>query len=257
MEERKESQNGPQGGLPTTGAAPSPSLLIFDCDGVLVDSELPVCTAVSEELTRLGYSITPEDVVRRFAGRPEWEMMIEIEREWGHAVPADYFAAMKQRVDRLFRTELEPIDGAREMLTAMQMPRCVASSSAPAKLQQGLQFVGLYDFFAPNIVSARLVARGKPAPDVFVFAAGWMHTPVRECLVLEDSEPGVRAAHAAGMRVWGFTGGSHCGPDHAERLLAAGAERVLSHMRELPEALPAAFVPPHQAQKRGVLPGWE
>jgi HAD superfamily hydrolase (TIGR01509 family) len=253
MEEPKEPQNGMQ----NPGASPSPSLLIFDCDGVLVDSELPVCTAVSEELTRLGYAITPEDVVRRFAGRPEWEMMIEIEREWGQAVPADYFSAMKQRVDRLFTTELEPIDGAREMLTAMQMPRCVASSSAPAKLEQGLRFVGLYDFFAPNVVSARLVARGKPAPDVFVFAAGWMHTPVKECLVLEDSEPGVRAARSAGMRVWGFIGGSHCGPDHAERLLAAGAERVLNHMKELPEALPAAFVPPHRPQKRGVLPGWD
>ncbi len=252
MEEPNGSQIAPQHGAPLQ----APSLLIFDCDGVLVDSELPVCTAVSEELTRLGYPITPEDVVLRFAGRPEWEMMIEIEREWGRAVPPDYFAAMKHRVDRLFATELEPIDGAREMLAAMQMPRCVASSSAPAKLQQGLQFVGLYDYFAPNIVSARLVARGKPAPDVFVFAAGWMHTPVRQCLVLEDSEPGVRAAVAAGMRVWGFTGGSHCGPDHAARLVAAGAERVLNHMRELPEALPAAFVPP-ASTRRSVLPGWD
>jgi HAD superfamily hydrolase (TIGR01509 family) len=233
MEERKQQT--------LENAAPEPTLLIFDCDGVLVDSELPVCTAVSEELTRLGYPITPEDVVRRFAGRPEWEMMLEIEREWGKSVPADYFAAMKQRVEHLFTTELQAIDGARDVLARMKIRRCVASSSAPAKLQQGLRFVDLYEYFAPDIVSARLVARGKPAPDVFVFAAGWMHTPVRECLVLEDSEPGVRAAHAAGMRVWGFTGGSHCAPDHGERLLAAGAERVLTHMRELPEALPAAF----------------
>jgi HAD superfamily hydrolase (TIGR01509 family) len=256
MEELNSSPNASQNATRNAAAPQPPTLLIFDCDGVLVDSELPVCTAVSEELTRLGYPITPEDVVRRFAGRPEWEMMIEIEREWGHTVPPDYFAAMKQRVDRLFATELEPIEGAREMLSAMQMPRCVASSSAPAKLQQGLQFVGLYDYFAPNIVSARLVARGKPAPDVFVFAAGWMHTPVTECLVLEDRQPRGRAAVAAGMRVWGFTGGSHCAPDHAECLLAAGAERVLSHMRELQEALPAAFVP-LASTRRGVLPGWD
>ncbi len=221
-----------------------PALLIFDCDGVLVDSEILVCTAVSEELTRLGYAITPEDVVRRFAGRPEQEILAEVASDWGQAVPAAYFSRMKERVHHAFTSELKAIDGAAEVLVRIGIPKVVASSSAPAKLVQGLQFVGLYDLFAPDIVSAQLVAKGKPAPDVFVFAAGWMRTPVHACLVVEDSEPGVRAAQAAGMRVLGFTGGSHCVPDHGERLLAAGAERVLTHMRELPEALPSAFRAP-------------
>ncbi len=221
--------------------ATEPALLIFDCDGVLVDSEMLVCTAVSEELTRLGYPITPEDVVRRFAGRPEREIMAEVQQDWGKPVPPAYFAAMKERVHIAFTSELQAIAGAAEVLAELRLPKVVASSSAPAKLEQGLRFVGLFDFFAPDIVSAQLVARGKPSPDVFVFAAGWMRTPVQRCLVLEDSEPGVRAARAAGMRVFGFTGGSHCAPGHADRLLAAGAERVLGHMRELPAALPAAF----------------
>jgi len=90
-------------------------------------------------------------------------------------------------------------------------------------------------------VSVHSVAAGKPSPDVFVFAAGWMRTPVQQCLVVEDSVPGVRVARAAGMRVFGFTGGSHCVPGHSDRLLAAGAERVLTHMRELPQAAPFAF----------------
>ncbi len=218
-----------------------PELLIFDCDGVLVDSEILVCTAVSEELTRLGYPITPERVVLRFAGRPEREILAEVQQDWGQPMPAAYYTAMKERVSRAFSSELQAIAGVAEMLGSLRLPKCVASSSAPAKLEQGLRYVGLFDFFAPNVVSAQLVVQGKPAPDVFVFAAGWMRTPVHRCLVIEDSEPGVRAARAAGMRVFGFTGGSHCAAGHGDRLLAAGAERVLSHMRELPAAVPSAF----------------
>ncbi len=218
-----------------------PELLIFDCDGVLVDSEVLVCAAVSEELTRLGYPITPADVVRRFAGRPERDILAEVAGDWGRPVPPAYYAAMKTRVNYAFENDLRAVAGTHEVLAALRLPRVVASSSAPAKLEQGLRFVGLHHYFAPDILSVHRVAHGKPAPDVFIYAAGWMHTPVAACLVLEDSEPGVRAARAAGMRVWGFTGGSHCTPDHGERLMAAGAERVLAHMRELPAALPSAF----------------
>ncbi len=221
--------------------AHEPRLLIFDCDGVLVDSEILVCTAMSEELTRLGYPITPENVVRRFAGRPEREIMREVADDWGRPVPPAYFAAMKERVSRAFESELQAIAGAAEVIGRMHLPRVVASSSAPHKLEQGLRFVGLYPLFAPHIISAHSVAAGKPSPDVFIFAAGWMRTSVHDCLVIEDSEPGVRAACAAGMRVFGFTGGSHCVPGHGERLLQAGAQRVLTHMRELPEAVPSAF----------------
>lgn len=221
--------------------AHEPRLLIFDCDGVLVDSEIIVCTAMSEELTRLGYPITPGDVVRRFAGRPEREILAEVARDWARPVPPAYFASMKERVGRAFESELQAIDGVAEVVARMHLPRVVASSSAPHKLEQGLRFVGLYPLFAPHIISAHSVAAGKPSPDVFIFAAGWMRTPVHDCLVIEDSEPGVRAARAAGMRVFGFTGGSHCVPEHGERLLRAGAEQILTHMLELPGAVPSAF----------------
>ncbi len=233
---------------PAQAIPPEPALLIFDCDGVLVDSEILVCTAVSEELTRLGFAITPEDVVRRFSGRPEREILVEVARDWGRPVPPAYYEAMKERVRHAFENELEAIAGVAEVLESLQMPKVVASSSAPQKLEQGLRFVGLHRFFVPDILSVHSVAAGKPSPDVFVFAAGWMRTAVQQCLVIEDSEPGVRGACAAGMRVWGFTGGSHCGPGHRERLLAAGAERVLTHMRELPGALPMAFSPPSPAR---------
>ena len=216
-------------------------LIIFDCDGVLIDSEMLVCTMVSEELARLGYTITPEQVVERYSGRPEPEILADIAASWGQPVPPAYREAMTRRIHRAFTTELQAIPGVAATLARMRIPICVASSSAPAKLKLGLGFVGLYDYFAPHVVSATYVAHGKPSPDVFIYAAGSMHTPVDRCLVIEDSLPGVRAARAAGMRVFGFTGGSHCPPDHAERLLEAGAERVLAEMAALEHALPDAF----------------
>ena len=228
---------------PAEANGSEPGLLIFDCDGVLVDSEMLVCTAVSEVLTRLGYPITPEDVVRRFSGRPEREILLEVADDWGRPVPAAYDTAMEERVHRAYASELRAVARVPEVIGRLRVPKVVASSSAPAKLEQGLRLVGLYPHFAPNIVSVHSVAAGKPSPDVFVFAAGWMRTSVQQCLVIEDSVPGVRAACAAGMRVWGFTGGSHCSPGHDRRLLDAGAERVFTHMHELPDVLPQAFDP--------------
>ncbi len=225
---------------------PGTNLLIFDCDGVLIDSEMLVCTMVSEELTSLGYPITPEQVVERFAGRPEPEILTLIAEDWGQPVPPTYREAMTRRIHDAFTSELEAIPGVAATLARIRIPFCVASSSAPAKLKLGLSFVSLYAFFAPdpsapNVVSATYVAHGKPAPDVFIYAAGTMRTPVERCLVIEDSLPGVQAARAAGMRVFGFTGGSHCRPGHAERLLEAGAEQVLATMCELEAVVPEAF----------------
>ena len=220
---------------------PETELIIFDCDGVLIDSEMMVCTMCSEELTGLGYPITPQEVIERYAGRPEPEILAHIAEDWGRPVPAAYREAMKRRIHHAFTSELKAIAGVAATLDKLGVPICVASSSAPEKLKMGLSFVGLYQYFAPHVVSAAYVAHGKPAPDVFIYAAGSMHTPVQSCLVIEDSLPGVRAACAAGMRVFGFTGGSHCLAGHAERLLEAGAERVLSAMSELEDALPAAF----------------
>jgi HAD superfamily hydrolase (TIGR01509 family) len=219
-------------------------LIIFDCDGVLIDSEMLVCTLVSEELTRLGYPITPEQVVERYAGRPEREILADIARDWGQAVPPAYKEATTRRIRQAFTSELQAIPGVAATLARIRIPICVASSSAPEKLKLGLSFVSLYEYFAPHVVSAAYVAHGKPAPDVFIYAAGSMRTPVDRCLVIEDSLPGVRAARAAGMQVFGFTGGSHCTPEHGARLLEAGAARVLAAMEELEHALPTAFGEP-------------
>ncbi len=216
--------------------------ILFDCDGVLIDSEILVCRLTAEELTRLGFPITLEEVIARFAGRAEPSMVAEIGRDWGRPVPPAYFTRIRSRIIEAYAGELAVIPEVADTLDALECASCVASSSYPEKLQLGLRATGLLDQFGGNVVSASRVANGKPAPDVFVYAAGWMRTPVASCLVVEDSVPGVRAARAAGMRAVGFTGGAHCGDGHATRLLEAGAERVIGRMSELRQVVPEAFV---------------
>jgi HAD superfamily hydrolase (TIGR01509 family) len=204
-------------------------LVIFDCDGVLVDSEVISCRAHAETLTRHGYPITADQVLRRFLGVSDREARLTIENETGRRLPEIKAAAL-----RFYADELEPIAYAAEAIEAIGLPRCVASSGTPEKIHHGLTCAGLYDRLAPNIFSATQVKRGKPAPDLFLFAAGRMEVPPARCLVIEDSVAGVTGARAAGMTVLGFHGGSHCGAGHAETLRAAGAARTFHDMRQLP-----------------------
>ncbi len=214
------------------------SLIIFDCDGVLIDSEIVVCRLVGEELTRLGYPLSTEEVIRRFAGRPEREMVSDIEEDWGQRIPGEFFTHVKERMEAAYASELRAVPGVADALDGLRIPYCVASSSYPEKLRLGLGSVGLLDRFEDRLISAYLVAHGKPAPDVFIYAAGWMRTPIAECLVIEDSTHGVRAARSAGMRVFGFTGGQHCGPGHREQLIAAGADLVFDDFGSLAGLIP-------------------
>jgi HAD superfamily hydrolase (TIGR01509 family) len=158
----------------------------------------------------------------------------------GHPVPEDYSERINTLTVAAYGSELKITPGMKEALEEITLPVCVASSSYPSKLKLGLETVGLYERFAPNIISGTSVARGKPEPDVFLFAAGWMRTSPMKCLVVEDSVAGVRSAVRAGMRVFGYTGGSHCGPEQGDRLREAGASVVFHDMRELPELLHTA-----------------
>jgi len=208
-------------------------LIIFDCDGVLIDSEVIACDVDAEFLTGAGYPITTEDVIRRFAGVSGPEMIAEIERELGRSLPADFRSAVEQRVLERFRTDLQAISGAREHLPHLNIPRCVASNSAPSKLCLGLIEARLFDLFYPHIFSASLVANGKPEPDLFLHAAQQMGVSPEKCVVVEDSVAGVTGARAAGMTTVGFVGGSHCPDGQAGRLLAAGATTVIDALCRL------------------------
>jgi HAD superfamily hydrolase (TIGR01509 family) len=189
----------------------------------------------------VGYKVTLEEVIDRFAGRPEREMIAEIESDWGRKVPDAFFDRIRQRIDQAYASELRIMPEIVGILDRIRIDICVASSSYPAKLSLGLRSVGLYDRFSPNIISAYFVTHGKPAPDVFIYAAGWMRREVSNCLVIEDSVAGVRAAASAGMRVFGFAGGTHCRPNLRGRLMDAGAECVITDFRELQALVPDAF----------------
>ena len=209
-------------------------LVIFDCDGVLVDSEVISCRAHAEILTRHGYPITPDGVLKRFLGVSDSEARQIVEAELGRKLPDDLEAQMKQAALQRYAGELEAIPHIADAIAAIDLPKCVASSGTPEKIRHGLTCAGLHDQLAPHIFSAVQVKRGKPAPDLFLFAAEQMGARPERCIVIEDSVPGVTGARAAGMTVLGFHGGSHCPPGHEALLRKAGAATTLADMRELP-----------------------
>ncbi|APG86826.1 haloacid dehalogenase-like family (plasmid) [Sinorhizobium americanum CCGM7] len=208
-------------------------LVIFDCDGVLIDSEALASRIDAEELTRIGYPTSYSDVVLRFTGLSSATMRKMIEEDWGRPLPSDFDAVVQSRIKESYRTELQAISGIDVLLRQLPLRRCVASSSAPEKLRLGLELTGLWSHFDPDVFSSVMVKVGKPAPDLFLFAAGQMGVEPARCVVVEDSIAGVRAGVAAGMTVIGFTAGGHCLEDHGERLLSAGATVIAQSAKEL------------------------
>jgi HAD superfamily hydrolase (TIGR01509 family) len=209
-------------------------LIIFDCDGVLVDSEVISCRAHAATLTRHGYPITADQVLDRFLGVSEREARLMIEHETSRKLPEDFELQVNQATLQSYADDLRAISHVGEAIAAIGLPKCVASSGTPEKIRHGLACAGLYDLLAPNIFSATQVKRGKPAPDLFLFAAAQMATSPERCVVIEDSVAGVTGARAAGMMVFGFHGGSHCRPGYADRLRDAGVAVTFDDMRQLP-----------------------
>ena len=221
-------------------STPVPRLVIFDCDGVLIDSEIIAARAQSRALAEHGIAITPQEAARRFAGIPDADMWQTLQDENASVLPEDFPRQYADRLQDTFRQELRALPGVRETLAALRLrgiEYCVASSSTPPKLEAALKLVGLWDEFAPNVFSTAQVAHGKPAPDVFLFAARQMRTAILECVVVEDSVPGVRAARAARMRAVGYVGASHNGPDQRKRLLDEGAFDVIDDLQRLTQII--------------------
>ncbi len=212
-------------------------LIIFDCDGVLLDSEIIAARAHAKALQNAGWLVLEAELLRRFTGVTDHDMYRILEREHGRALPNDHDTKVKADIEWAFRHELCAVHGVHELLAGISLPICIASSSSPAKLKLGLTHVGLYDFFAPNIFSASMVARGKPAPDIFIYAAQQMKTDPSQCVVIEDSVAGVQAGVAAGMEVIGFHGASHGSDTHGEILIEAGAKVAANSMSKLARLL--------------------
>ena len=211
---------------------PKPELVIFDCDGVLVDSELLSCRCLSDELSEFGISLTLAQALELFLGRSV-SAVVQHYRDLGRVVPIDFPVRLKARVLAAFRAALRPIPDVDTVLSDLRVPHCVASSSDLDRVALSLDVTGLAPRFGERIYTAQMVERGKPAPDLFLYAAGKMGVQPARTLVIEDSVSGVRAAKAAGMIVWGFVGGSHYpGRDGHAILSAAGADRVFARMSD-------------------------
>ncbi len=211
-------------------------LFAFDCDGVLVDSEVIASEVDADMLTKIGFPITAQDVTRRFAGLTAELIFRMVEDELGYPLPEDFHAEQKAELDRRLAKDLKGIPGVGDMLDRIDGPRCVCSNSSGERLRLSLQKAGTYDRFRPYIFSSVEVGtkEPKPAPNVYSFAAREFDVDPREMLVVEDTVFGIRAAKAAGARVVGFVGGRHTWPGHADMLTDAGAETVVKRWEDFP-----------------------
>jgi HAD superfamily hydrolase (TIGR01509 family) len=209
-----------------------PQVVIFDCDGVLVDSE-PIAVRVDLlVLERVGLKLSEAEVIDRFLGRSPSVMREAIEVHLGHPLSLELKDEFEQLYVDAFTQELRAVDGVEAVLSEIRQATCVASSSEPQSLERKLQITGLYEHFVGRIFSATEVRNGKPAPDLFLYAARRMNVQPDRCVVVEDSQYGVQAARAAGMRVFAYASGL-CDPQR----LAGANTTIFTDMRELPPLL--------------------
>ncbi len=208
-------------------------LVIFDCDGVLVDSEVLAVEAFVAVLREAGVQATAAMVERCF-GMKQADILLSVAEQTGQDVPDDVPARLWPATRLAFERALKPMPGVAGFLDALgDAKRCVASSSNPERIRLSLTLTGLVERFGGHLFSSHQVARGKPAPDLFLFAAAAMEVEPRRCLVIEDSIYGVQGARAAGMTALGFVGGSHIPPGHVAELERSGAVAVLASWGEI------------------------
>ena len=209
-----------------------PALVIFDCDGVLVDSERISNRVFCAMLNELGLALTLDDMFARFVGLSEpqcYQLIIEL---LGKPPPADFARVLRLRTEAALKAEVAAVPGIGAVLDTMTVPFCVASSGSHEKIRLTLGACGLLQHFSARIFSVTDVGKPKPAPDVFLHAAHALSAQPADCVVVEDTPTGVRAGVAAGMRVLGF-----CAATPADRLREAGAHALFADMRRLPDLL--------------------
>jgi len=213
-------------------------LIIFDCDGVLVDSEPLAMRVLIAAIGAQGITITPEAAYRDFLGRSLSSISASLLDAHGAPLGPAALASMRGDLYGLYREELRPSPGLPAMLGQLKVPFCVASSSELERIRISLDLTGLLPWFEPNIFSASMVKHGKPAPDLFLYAAGQMNVAPANCLVIEDSPAGITAARNAGMMVFGYTGGSHVAPAGLRAAIAAlEPDAIFDDMHALPDRL--------------------
>jgi HAD superfamily hydrolase (TIGR01509 family) len=209
------------------------SAIIFDCDGVLVDSEILAHEVETAMLAETGLLYDPADFRARFMGMSDAAFYAALDADsharLGRSLPPGFNVRCRERLNREVRARLTEVAGALDAVAGLRKPKAVASSSRTEELRVKLGMTGLWDHFAPHVYSADHVTHAKPAPDLFLHAASQLAVAPAACLVVEDSVNGVTAARAAGMRVWGFCGGGHMDEAACARLSSAGAERIVGN----------------------------
>jgi len=220
---------------------PEPELIIFDCDGVLVDSEIIAARIEADLLTAAGYPISGEELSQAYAGLTFKDILLKVEEKSQIPFQASLIDQAEVLVDRRLASEVRAIEGAAAAVAATRTKRCICSNSRTERLDAMLVRTGLKRFFEGRVFSALETPTGKPkpAPDVFLFAAEAMGADPALTFVIEDSVHGIAAAKAAGMRVIGFTGAAHSYPGHADHLTEAGAETVIRRWSEFVPTLAA------------------
>lgn len=219
----------------------APDLVIFDCDGVLVDSEPLSMAVLRDVLAEAGVAIGEDEAYERFLGRSMSTIAEIIRRDFDLAITQDHLERIRLDLFERFRAGLKPVPGIAEALKRLTAAHCVASSSQPERIRLSLRVTGLLELLEPRIYSATMVKRGKPFPDLFLHAAAEMRADPRRTVVVEDSPAGITAAKAAGMRVFAFTGASHAArPGFRDGLAALQPDLVFNDMRRLPDLLVGA-----------------
>ncbi len=211
--------------------------VIFDCDGVLVDSEIIYKKVELAALAEIGMVYEPVAFQKRFLGRGEQAFFAELEKDhqeqFRTPLPKGFPEKLMNTVKAKFEAELAAIPTIIETLATLNVPKCVASSSGTALLHRKLALTGLADYFGDHVYSADVVAHPKPAPDLFLYVAAQMETTPENCIVVEDSRNGVLAGKAAGITTIGFIGGGHCDEEHGQTLREAGADDIIADMNDL------------------------
>ena len=217
--------------------------VIFDCDGVLVDSELVATNAVEALVRPLAPGLDLANLRRVFAGLSDADMVDLLRDRFGVPLPDDFLAQSEAAIDRALIEELEAIPRAAEVVRAVDLPKAVASNSHRARVRRSLARAGLTAAFGDHLYCADMVAQPKPAPDVYLAAAAGLGADPQACVAVEDSPTGTAAAVAAGMAVIGFLGGGHIGPGHGDRLRTAGAHWIADDMGAVAHVLTSLRVP--------------
>jgi HAD superfamily hydrolase (TIGR01509 family) len=219
-----------------------PEVVIFDCDGVLVDSEVIALAQTRLALRAAGLPLSHDQAIERFLGLSVDSIMQKAQADLAAELPPDFGDDLTRDILARFAGELKGIEGVRQAVAGLDCRVCVASSSPPERIRLALSVAGYGGLFEPNIFSATMAPRGKPHPDLFLFAARQMEAAPSRCLVIEDSAAGVEAAVSAGMEAFGFVGGSHLSDAAGARLKEAGAALIFANMSQLPQIIARRLV---------------